>query len=347
MYKRDEDMSKIKVSVIVPVYKIEEQLLRHCLTSLINQSEKAAEFIVVDDGSPDQCGAIIDEFAKKDKRIIPVHTENLGVSNARNVGLSQASGDYIIFVDGDDYVENDLCEKTSAAMEKADTDILFFMHQATTESTVSFEHDETIEKISESLLKQLTIGVVSQENPVAGMWAGPPWGKVYKRSIIEENNLQFVLGLKKSQDRVFVFDYLLKTKSAAIYKYIGYHYVINETSVCQKYNKNIVPILEMAGSEFEKRIATLQNKEDYIRACDTMYMIFFCEYMMLNFFNSDNKSNFFDKIKMMKQLLKDEKYIKALKFGELNVISRKRRLIILAARHRLYVVAGVFAELLL
>ena len=99
-------MENVKVSVIVPVYKIEESLLRRCLDSLASQSEKNAEFIVVDDGSPDCCGDIIDEYAIKDSRFVPIHTENCGVSNARNVGLDHAVGKYVIFVDGDDYVED-------------------------------------------------------------------------------------------------------------------------------------------------------------------------------------------------------------------------------------------------
>lgn len=339
-------MEKVKISVIVPVYRIEEALLRRCLESLTSQTEKQAEFIIIDDGSPDCCGKIIDEYADKDNRIIPIHTENRGVSNARNVGLKHAIGEYIIFADGDDYVEKDLCENTVVAMEKAGTDILFFMHQSTNEDSVSFIHDGTLDIVSDDVLKRITISVVSQENPIDGVWAGPPWGKVYKRSIIENNKLQFVLGLRKSQDRVFVFDYLLRTKTAAIYKYIGYHYVINKSSVCQRYNKDIVSILEMAGKEFERRIEGIPNSSDYSDALNTMYMIFFCEFMLLNFFNRDNKSRFLDKVHMVKELLKNEKYKRALKQGDLNTISRKRRLIVLAARNHMYLAAGVLATVL-
>lgn len=338
-------MENVLISVIVPVFKIEEKLLRNCLESLMAQTEEAAEFIVVDDGSPDDCGEIIDAYAPLDKRFVIVHTKNLGVSNARNEGLKRAKGDYIAFVDGDDYIEKDMCEKTVQAMRTVGTDILFFMHQSTVEKMIA-PHDESITLLSVEMLRNLTIGVISQENPLGGVWAGPPWGKVYKKSIIEENELSFVLGLRKSQDRVFVFDYLSHAKSAALYKYIGYHYVVNENSVCQKYNRNIVSILEMAGAEFEKRVARLEKNHEYVQALDTMYMIFFCEYMLLNLFNHDNTASFCVRYSEMKKILKIEKYRRAIKNGNINVISRKRRLMILALRHHLYLTGALFATIL-
>ena len=340
-------MNDIRLSIIVPVYKIDELLLRQCLKSFIVQQESFVEFIVVDDGSPDNCGEIIDDYANQDNRIKAIHTENHGVSNARNIGLGYAKGEYIAFVDGDDYIEPDFCAKVVSAMEKAGTDILYFMHRTTSENDVIESiPDESIEKLSDEKLKEVTIGVVSQENPIKGIWTGSPWGKVFKHSIIAKNKLQFVVGLRKSQDRVFVLDYLLYVNSAAIYKYVGYHYVINETSVCQRYNKEIVSILSMAGREFEKRKDLIPYKAEYNSAINTMYMIFFCECMLLDFFNHDNKNNFMYKMTQMKNLLDNKKFRVGIKTGNLNAISRKRRLIVLAARHNMCFMAGVLAVVL-
>ncbi|MBQ7544182.1 MAG: glycosyltransferase family 2 protein, partial [Synergistaceae bacterium] len=99
-------MKDVLVSVIIPVYNVERYITR-CLQSIIDQTHKTIEVVPVDDGSPDKCGAIIDEFAAKDSRVIPVHKTNGGVSSARNAGLDAARGEYIMFVDGDDYVEAD------------------------------------------------------------------------------------------------------------------------------------------------------------------------------------------------------------------------------------------------
>ena len=102
-------MSSNLVSVIVPVYKV-EQYLNRCVSSIIKQSHTNLEIILVDDGSPDRCPQLCDEWALQDSRIKVVHKENGGLSDARNVGLKKASGNYICFVDSDDYVSTKFVE---------------------------------------------------------------------------------------------------------------------------------------------------------------------------------------------------------------------------------------------
>jgi len=97
-------------SIIVPVYKV-EQYLKRCVNSLINQTEKDIEIILVDDGSPDKCPEICDQYEKMDARVHVLHKKNGGLSDARNEGIKVANGKYIIFVDSDDYIEEDACEK--------------------------------------------------------------------------------------------------------------------------------------------------------------------------------------------------------------------------------------------
>lgn len=97
-------------SIIVPIYKV-EKYLHKCVNSLVNQTYKDIEIVLVDDGSPDNCPQICDEYAAKDKRINVIHKKNGGLSDARNVGLENCTGKYILFVDSDDYIELDACEK--------------------------------------------------------------------------------------------------------------------------------------------------------------------------------------------------------------------------------------------
>ena len=99
-----QSLNDINVSVIVPVYNVEKYLAR-CIQSILAQQHTNLEIILVDDGSPDSSGKIIDTFAEKDSRIIPVHKQNGGVSSARNAGLDIASGEYVLFVDADDHIE--------------------------------------------------------------------------------------------------------------------------------------------------------------------------------------------------------------------------------------------------
>src|SRR5699024_1944253 len=97
-------MEKGKISIIIPVFKV-EKYLQECLDSLLNQTYKNLEIILVDDASPDSCPQICDAFAKRDKRIAVIHKKNGGAASARNVGLDYASGEFISFVDSDDYVD--------------------------------------------------------------------------------------------------------------------------------------------------------------------------------------------------------------------------------------------------
>lgn len=102
-------MDKYFISIIVPVYKVENYLSK-CINSLIQQTYDNIEIILVDDGSPDKCGIICDEYAQLDKRIVVIHKKNGGLSSARNAGLDIARGDFIMFVDSDDWVELNFCE---------------------------------------------------------------------------------------------------------------------------------------------------------------------------------------------------------------------------------------------
>ena len=108
-------MGQKKISVIVPAYNMEKYIER-CLDSLIGQTYHNLEIIVVDDGSNDQTGILCDRYAKKDPRILVVHQENQGVSQARNVGLSRATGDYIGFMDSDDYIDPNMYQSMQSRM---------------------------------------------------------------------------------------------------------------------------------------------------------------------------------------------------------------------------------------
>lgn len=116
---------KILISVIVPVYKVEQYLSR-CIDSIIHQTYQHLEIILVDDGSPDRCGEICDEYAKRDNRIKVIHKENGGLSDARNVALDAMTGDYVMFVDSDDWIDSETCESVLNQALKHQTDIVVF-----------------------------------------------------------------------------------------------------------------------------------------------------------------------------------------------------------------------------
>jgi len=115
------------ISIIIPVYNV-ERYLHQCIDSVINQTYKNLEIILVDDGSSDSCPAICDNYAQKDGRIIVIHKKNEGQSIARNKALKTATGKYIMFVDSDDWIDLDTCEVAVSYAEKFDTDIVFWSY---------------------------------------------------------------------------------------------------------------------------------------------------------------------------------------------------------------------------
>ena len=119
---------KPDISIIVPVYEV-EPYLRQCLDSLVNQTKKEIEIIVIDDGSTDNCGKIIDEYVEKDNRIKAIHQQNLGISESRNKGIDMAAADHLMFVDGDDWVKPTFCEKAFELMTEKQVDIVFFQYE--------------------------------------------------------------------------------------------------------------------------------------------------------------------------------------------------------------------------
>lgn len=150
-------MSEALVSVIVPIYKVEKELDR-CVQSILNQTYKNLEIILVDDGSPDSCPTMCDEYAKKDKRIVVIHKENGGLSDARNAGLDIARGEYLAFIDSDDWVAVNFIEHLVINLETTKSDISIcgytlvneegkLRHYSTEKEIEVFEHNEALHEL--------------------------------------------------------------------------------------------------------------------------------------------------------------------------------------------------------
>lgn len=119
------NMKQPLISIIVPIYNV-EQYLRRCVDSIINQTYQNIEIILVDDGSPDNCGKICDEYAKQDQRVKVIHKPNGGLSDARNVGIENSQGDYLMFIDSDDWIELNSCDYLLDLSHKNNSDIVIF-----------------------------------------------------------------------------------------------------------------------------------------------------------------------------------------------------------------------------
>lgn len=190
-----------KISVIVPVYN-REKFIDRCVESIIRQTYKNLEIILVDDGSTDNSGTICDAWAKKDNRIKVFHKENGGVSSARNLGLDNSTGEYIAFVDSDDSLFSDAYMTAVRYMEEYNLDLLAFgvktiwpERDSETKLDIELFSQDDWEKNGAQFLKALVGG-------------GVVWNKLYKKDIISENNLRFDTKISMGEDTRFNISYL-------------------------------------------------------------------------------------------------------------------------------------------
>lgn len=214
------------VSVIVPVYNV-EKYLKKCVNSIINQTYKSLEIILVDDGSPDRSGALCDRLAEKDSRIRVIHKANGGVSTARNAGIEAATGEYICFVDSDDWLpENAIWDMVSLAeKEKAD----FVMGSAIQVGVTRALEIQLCQK--ESFTKPQCDKLMGYECMLRS-----PWAKLFSRKIVQDNHLRFAEGMAYGEDRAFVWSYLCYCNRFSITSSVVYYYsLLNLSNACSKY----------------------------------------------------------------------------------------------------------------
>ena len=224
-----------KVSIIIPIYKV-EKYLRQCLDSIINQTYKYIEIILIDDGSPDHCGEICDEYASHDDRIIVIHKTNSGVSAARNDGIEIATGELIMFVDPDDWIELDCCERIICSVKNRDCDVLYFQRDDRNDNGVLLQtYPKRISGfLREKELQDIRLSICKGDTVSAGFESATPWGKLYRRTFLTGNNCRFPVGIKKRQDIIFNLICLNNLKSAYYLDYIGYHYRHNSDPICHR-----------------------------------------------------------------------------------------------------------------
>ena len=176
-----------KITFILPIYKVEQYLPR-AINSLKNQTDPDWEAILVDDGSPDGCGAICDRAEREDKRFVAVHQENGGIGLARNAGLDKARGEYIHFYDPDDEITPDFVERVSAAANDTDADVIFFGYY---EKYVDENGEETGRRLITPPMKGTYTGEPFKEHFDKLTTLYYAWSKAVRRSLIEENHVRF------------------------------------------------------------------------------------------------------------------------------------------------------------
>nr|WP_308650383.1 glycosyltransferase family 2 protein [uncultured Agathobacter sp.] len=240
-------MKQNLISVIMPVYKTEEIYLRRAIESAIHQSYQNLEIVIVDDGAPETCAKLLDIYAENDERVQVLHKINGGVSSARNQGLKAATGDYILFMDSDDELENNAIEKLVEISKNTCSDI----------TVCSCKHTIMSEKKKNDVTKKY-IRVVEQREAIHNLTYNihvfeeleptAVWGKLYKKRIVE--NIRFNENMAIGEDFIFNYFAILNTKKVTYCSQKLYIYNYVETSMM--HNKEYSPMIMKSFYELVK-----------------------------------------------------------------------------------------------
>ena len=299
----------IKYSFIVPVYNT-EKYLKKCLDSLVNQTYKDFEIIVVNDGSTDKSSNIILKYQKKYKNIIVIDKENEGLSMARNRGVQKSSGKYIIFVDSDDYVSNKLLEEVDKKID--DSDILRF--QIATEDEEYTKINEYHEEGFESMCGYDAFKYLSSYHFVE-----PAWCYVIRKNYYIENKFSFKKGVYH-EDFGLIPYVIYKARKVKSIDFIGYYYIQRNGSIMNNnnYKKTVKKAFDMIEQYktmrlFAKNINRKNNLDDYFLSYISNSVIVKARELKKDekkvYINELKKLNVFDGVLVNTRIRKFKKYL--------------------------------------
>ena len=231
------------VSVVVPAYNMENYISR-CLDALCGQSCRDMEVLVIDDGSKDKTYEIACEFARSDSRVTVIHKENGGVSSARNIGIKKARGEYILFADPDDRIEDNGIEVLLKAMTSSDVDLVSCQYSRWDDKGAQLEDYDFITGIKQFASEDDIVSFILHE--LADYRVGyEVWDKLFKTEIIRDNNIKFSEECRIGEDLAFNVKYLMNTRAVANIQERCVRYTVrddsamgNHTDLSKKINEN-------------------------------------------------------------------------------------------------------------
>lgn len=290
-------MDKIKISVIIPIYKV-ENYLRECIESVLRQTYQNLEVILVDDGSPDSCPQICEEYARLDKRIEVIHKKNGGLSSARNEGFKHATGEYVLFLDSDDYWEKETAIQELVEKVEEQVDLVLFRYKKKLEETGKFiyplpETEDTrgVEKDA----KEKLLDYMMQN----GYFIASACNKLVRRNFLEENKISFRKGVT-SEDIEWCAQLLSRSKKIQYVNDCFYVYRTRKGSITTSMTeKNIIDLRDniIRSIQIGKRELT---KESNMYRIFMQYMAYQYATLILCAHNVKEK-NMYSIVKEMKQ----------------------------------------------
>ena len=326
---------KSNLSIIVIAYNTPEQYLQKCIESIIKQTYSQIEIIIVDDGSENNISETIKKY--NDNRIKIIRQENQGESVARNVGIQATTTDNIMFVDSDDWIEPNTCEKINNYIKQIkDYEIIIF------NTFVDFKNKsipnkfyDKIGKLDKEDIEQLQLqniekGIVKYYPPKSNI--SVICSKVYNKKFIEKNDLKFIPKIIRMPDALFNMEALEKAKNIYVMEEYLYHYQQNPFSICNRYSEKTIEYYEKYIKLVQEYIKKYNKGEKFIDTLNikTVTSIDVC--MNNYFFNKSNPQTPKETEKEFKKLLESDMYAKALKDVKKQYLSKYQKLVLINAQ---------------
>ncbi len=329
---------KIMLSIIVPVYNTPKEYLTRCINSLLNQNSNKYEIILIDDGSNGENKEILKQYEKNEKIKI-IYNQHKGVSAARNIGINNAKNDYIIFVDSDDYVENNLCEKAEEYIIKNNVpDIICFdsyMEYKNKSIKIPMLKEPKIitEEEKEELLMQ-TITSQSVEHQNKCNTACMVWNKAYKTEFIKKNELYFNEKVFHMEDLLFNLYAFQNAEKIVYVDEFLYHYMQNDSSLTHNFNEKFVENNEKVLLEIRSFVEKLGSKEKLCCAFNLKVAAILKYYIMKCYFNRSNKFSYRDAKEKICKIMEKELYNNAMNNLYTKYLNLSQKIIYFCIKHK-------------
>lgn len=332
-----------KVSIVIPVYN-EEKYIANCIESVIGQTYRNIEIIIVNDGSTDQTYSICKEIAEQDIRINLIDIENSGVSTARNIGIENSTGDYITFVDSDDWIEPNMIELAVNKIQSENADVCmwsYFKNFVDKELSLPLLYDDDKIFINDKdLLFFKSINSSYKQSPkMHSVSAGTTWCKLYRKSLLVEHNIRFNPILTRAQDTVFSMNAFYHANKIVYFNKSLYHYRVTNTQISSgnRYIEDTITPFNELLREFRLFSDKVNDNEEFRSVFYKRTISVLLWHLNHKYFHKNYNTSIFIKRKKVLELINTEPYLSALKSVNLKQLPRKKKLLTMLFRKRLII----------
>ena len=328
-----------KISIIVPIYKVPEKYLRQCVESCLNQTFKDVEIILVDDGSPDDCGKICDEYAEKDKRIKIIHKKNGGLVSARNAGYEIVTGEWHMYLDGDDWIDANTCEKLIGYVQrKSDVDVVFWNHilelgDKSIKGKMEWKCEDQIHMYEENESIILAQNTLIYKSGIATAYC-----KLIRTSFAKEFGLRHDNRLRQGLEGVeFSLRVFYNARKALYIKEYFNHYRYNPDSISKRIDeKNTQYGLDCLTVMLED-VSNFVNKDAFLMALYQRTIYALIAFAMNTYFHPDNPDSIIKaSLKYAKVIRGNEICREAIKQTSFMDLDKQRRVVLFFLKFKLY-----------